>query len=65
MELRTDICEKEAVQRLRAAVDYLAEANRMIQKVYESSDSLYEIHNTLEDLAANLEAEADELESIA
>ena len=65
MDVRADISEKQAVILLREAANLITLANVKIQKVYESSDSLYELHNALEDIAANLEAEADELRCIA
>ena len=65
MELCTNISEKQAVILLREAAELIEAANAKIQKVYEASDDLYDLHNTLEDIAANLEAEADELRTIA
>lgn len=65
MEVRTDISEKQAIILLREAADLLAAANAKIQKVYEASEGLYEMHTTLEDFCAQLEMEADELESIS
>ena len=65
MEMRTDISEKQAIILLREAVDLLDAANAKIQKVYEASESLYELHVALGDIAAELEMEADELESIS
>ena len=65
MEVRTDISEKQAIILLREAADLLDAANSKIQKVYEASEGLYEMHNTLEDFCAQLEMEADELESIS
>ena len=65
MEIRTDISEKQAIILLREAADLLDAANAKIQKVYEASESLYEMHNTLEDFCVQLEMEADELESIS
>ena len=64
MDIRTDISETQAVILLREAADLLAAANAKIQKVYEASEGLYEMHNTLEDYCAQLELEADELQSI-
>ena len=64
MDIRADISETQAVILLREAADLLAAANAKIQKVYEASESLYEMHNTLEDFCAQLELEADELQSI-
>ena len=65
MELRPDISDKQVVILLREAAALIDAANTKIQKVYEASESLYELHSTLEDIAANLEAEADELRTIA
>ena len=64
MDIRTDISETQAVILLREAADLLETANAKIQKVYEASEGLYEMHNTLEDFCAQLELEADELQSI-
>jgi len=64
MDIRTDISETQAVILLREAADLLDAANAKIQKVYESSEGLYEMHNTLEDFCVQLEMEADELQSI-
>ena len=65
MEVRTDISEKQAIILLREAADLLDAANAKIQKVYEASEGLYEMHTTLEDFCVQLEMEADELESIS
>ena len=64
MEVRADISEKQAVILLREAADLLDAANAKIQKVYEASESLYEMHNTLEDYCVQLEMEANELECL-
>ena len=64
MDIRADISETQAVILLREAADLLDAANAKIQKVYEASEGLYEMHNTLEDFCAQLELEADELQSI-
>jgi phosphoribosyl-ATP pyrophosphohydrolase len=64
MEVRTDISEKQAIILLREAVDLIDAANAKIQKVYEASDNLYALHVALEDISAELEMEADELQSI-
>ena len=64
MDISANISEKQAIIYLREAADLIARANAMIQKVYEASDELYEMHNELEDICAGLEMEADELQSI-
>jgi DNA repair ATPase RecN len=64
MQIRTQLTNAQVVAKLRKAADMLADVDALVQEVYEASDALYEMHNELEDMAASLEAEADELESI-
>jgi len=64
MQLNTYISEKQAIINLREAVALLEKANAKIQAVYEASEGLQEMHNIIEDMCADLEAEADELQSL-
>jgi hypothetical protein len=62
--MQTYISEQQAIVNLREAALLLARANAKIQAVYDASEALQEMHNTIEHMCADLEMEADELESI-
>jgi hypothetical protein len=64
MQLNTYISEKQAIINLREAAALMAKANAKIQAVFEASEALQEMHNLIEDMCAELEMEADELQSL-
>ena len=58
------LSDKQVEDRLRKAADLIAEADALIQNTFEADDELYEFCTVLQDLCADLEAEADEMQSI-
>jgi hypothetical protein len=50
---------------MRKAAELLDQANALLQSTFEAGEDLYNMCCDIEDICGNLEAEADELDSLA
>lgn len=58
------LSDKQVEDRLRKAADLIAEADALLQNTFEDSEDLYLLCTQLQDFCADLEMEADEMQSI-
>jgi uncharacterized protein Yka (UPF0111/DUF47 family) len=58
------LSDKQVEDRLRRAADLIAEADELLQNTFEADDDLYALCSRLQDYCADLEQEADEMQSI-
>ena len=58
------LTDKQVEDRLRKAADLINRADALIQSTFEADDELYELCSRLQDYCADLEQEADEMQSI-
>jgi hypothetical protein len=65
MEPRCELSDAEVSANMRKAAELLDQANALLQSTFEAGEDLYNLCCDIEDICGNLEAEADELESLA
>ena len=65
MEPRSELSDAEVSANMRKAAELLDEANALLQSTFEAGEDLYNMCCDIEDICGNLEAEADELDSLA
>jgi hypothetical protein len=61
LKVNANLSMEQVDAQLRKAADMIAEANMLIQTAFESSEELYELCSELDNLAENIEAQADSL----
>ena len=65
MEPRSNLSDAEVSANMRKAAELLDQANALLQNTFEAGEDLYNMCCDIEDICGNLEAEADELDSVA
>jgi hypothetical protein len=64
MDPRSDLSDAEVSANMRRAADLLDQANALLQRTFEAGEDLYNMCSDIEDICGDLEAEADELDSL-
>ena len=65
MDPRSALSDAEVSANMRKAAELLDQANALLQSTFEAGEDLYNMCCDIEDICGNLEAEADELDSLA
>ena len=65
MDPRSELSDAEVSANMRKAAELLDQANALLQNTFEAGEDLYNMCCDIEDICGNLEAEADELDSLA
>ena len=65
MDPCSNLSDAEVSANMRKAAELLDQANALLQSTFEAGEDLYNMCSDIEDICGNLEAEADELESLA
>ena len=65
MDPRSNLSDAEVSANMRKAAELLDQANALLQNTFEAGEDLYNMCCDIEDICGNLEAEADELDSLA
>jgi hypothetical protein len=63
LEARSILSDLAVSENLRKAAYLIYQANALLQRTFEANEDLYAVCSTLESMSAELEMEADELDS--
>ena len=65
LEARSILSDLAFSNNLRKAAYLIFQANVLLQRTFEDTEDLYAVCSTLESMSAELEMEADELDSVS
>ena len=65
LEARSILSDLAVSNNLRKAAYLIFQANVLLQRTFEDTEDLYAVCSTLESMSAELEMEADELDSVS